>query len=372
MWFRWLIRSPKPHRPVAPSRQSRRRPTPRLRVEALEDRRLRSSVTLGPGESIQAAVDPAAPGPTIDLRPGTYLQSVVVNKPDISLVGLGNRKPVIADPAGTGDGADNGIRVTDAGDRFQARNLVLKDFDRNGIFAVRCDDFVFSKVDVVASGRYGLFPVRSDGGLIEGCTATGHTDSGIYVGTSTDITVRNCRAWANVVGIEVENSSDIDVVHNLTYDNTAGIGVFLLPGLSVTTAADVRLRENFVVGNNRPNFADPGDLVSFVPSGIGIFVLGVDRAIIERNVVIGNGLIGIGVGSTLLLGQVAGLPPEEFDSIEPNSDGTVVRHNLVVLNGRGPANPFFPSADLVWDGTGTDNHWQDSIFFTSVPSPLPT
>src|SRR5262245_18216200 len=372
MWFRWLIRSPKPHRPVAPSRQSRRRPTPRLRVEALEDRRLRSSVTLGPGESIQAAVDPAAPGPTIDLRPGTYLQSVVVNKPDIAIIGLGPRKPVIADPAGAGDGADNGIRVGDAGDRFQARNLVLKDFDRNGIFAARSDDFVFSGVDTVACGRYGLFPVRANGGLIDGCTDTGHTDSGIYVGTSTDITVRRCRAWSNVVGIEVENSSDSDVFDNLVFDNTAGIGVFLLPGLSVTTSADVRLKGNLVLGNNHPNFADSADLVASVPSGIGIFVLGVDRMTIERNVVIGNDLIGIGVGSLLTFGRLAGLPPEAFDTIEPNSDGVVVRNNVVVANGRGASNPVLPSGDLVWDGTGMDNHWLGNIFLTSTPRPLPS
>jgi hypothetical protein len=88
-------------------------------------------------------------------------------------------------------------------------------------------------------------------------------------------------------------------------------------------------------------------------------------------VVIGNDLFGIGVGSTLSLGQVAGLPPEAFNSIEPNSNGAVVRNNLVVLNGRGAANPLFPSADLVWDGTGTNNHWRDNVFFTSVPRPLP-
>jgi hypothetical protein len=60
-----------------------------------------------------------APGTTIYLRPGTYLQSVVVHTPDIALVGIGRHKPVIADPAGAGDGADNGIRVMEAGDRFQ-------------------------------------------------------------------------------------------------------------------------------------------------------------------------------------------------------------------------------------------------------------
>lgn len=82
---------------------------------------------------------------------------------------------------------------------------------------------------------------------------------------------------------------------------------------------------------------------------------------------IGNGLIGIGVGSVNFIAQAAGLPPESLATIEPNSDGAVVRNNLVVLNGLGAPNPVAPSADLIWDGTGTDNHWRDNLFFTSVP-----
>src|SRR5262249_9366527 len=159
-------------------------------------------------------------------------------------------------------------------------------------------------------------------------------------------------------GIEVENASDIDVQNNLVFDNAAGIGVFLLPGLSVAASADVRLKGNVVLNNNRTNFADPDDLVASVPAGIGIYVLGLDRTTLERNVVIGNGLMGIGVGSLLTLGELAGLPPETFDTVEPNSDATVVRNNLVILNGRGASNPVLPSGDLVWDGSGTDNHWR--------------
>src|SRR5262249_44297531 len=140
----------------------------------------------------------------------------------------------------------------------------------------------------------------------------------------------------------------------------------------VTTAADVRLRGNVVVGNNRPNFGDPDDLVASVPSGVGIFVLGVDHTTIERNVVIGNDQIGIGVGSLLLFGQPEGLPPEASGTLDPNSDGVAVRHNLVLLNGRGASDPVLPSGDLVWDGTGTDNHWRDNIFLTSVPRRLPS
>jgi hypothetical protein len=98
----------------------------------------------------------------------------------------------------------------------------------------------------------------------------------------------------------------------------------------------------------------------------------VDRTRIERNVVVGNDLIGIGVGSLNLFGQLEGLPPGGVDTVEPNSDGVVVRKNLVLLNGRGASNPVLPSGDLVWDGTGTDNHWRDNLFLTSVPHRLPS
>jgi parallel beta-helix repeat protein len=226
-------------------------------------------------------------------------------------------------------------------------------------------------VDAVATGSYGLFPVGSNGGLIDQCTATGLTDSGIYVGGSTNVIVRNSRAWANVVGIEIENSSHVDVLNNLVYDNTAGIGVFLLPDNPVKVSSDVRLRGNVIIGNNRPNFGDPDDLVSFAPSGVGVFVLGVDRVTIEQNVVVGNGQLGIGVGSSLLLAASGKIPPDAFSSIEPNPDGTVVRYNLVVFNGLGTLNAAFPAGDLVWDGSGVGNHWQNNVFITSTPGTLP-
>jgi hypothetical protein len=98
----------------------------------------------------------------------------------------------------------------------------------------------------------------------------------------------------------------------------------------------------------------------------------VDRTTIERNVVVGNNLIGIGVGSLQLFGRLHGLPSEALDTVEPNSDGVAVRNNLVLLNGRGASNPVLPSGDLVWDGTGTDNHWRDNLFLTSVPRRLPS
>jgi nitrous oxidase accessory protein NosD len=45
-------------------------------------------LTVGPGESIQAAVNAADPGDTVTVLPGTYRQSVVIRKDNIRLVGV--------------------------------------------------------------------------------------------------------------------------------------------------------------------------------------------------------------------------------------------------------------------------------------------
>ena len=88
----------------------------------------------------------------------------------------------------------------------------------------------------------------------------------------------------------------------------------------------------------------------------------------------GNDFVGIGVGSTLLLGALAGLPPEAFEGIEPNPDGARILGNIVTGNGAAPpALPIpLPGVDLLWDGSGTDNCWDGNAFDTSFPSPLPT
>ena len=50
--------------------------------------------------------------------------------------------------------------------------------------------------------------------MIEHCIAIGASDAGIYVGQSNNIIVRNCEAFQNVAGIEIENSIKADVHSN--------------------------------------------------------------------------------------------------------------------------------------------------------------
>jgi parallel beta-helix repeat protein len=323
------------------------------------------------GQSIQAAINAAASGGVIQVEPGTYTEALTVDTPGLRIIGLGgNGRPgvVIQNPGGEEDG----ITVSQNSAGFVLQNVTVRDFLENGVLLNGVDGFRLSRVTTINNGEYGLFPVFSSHGVIERCTATGHSDAGIYVGQSSDVEVRRSQASANVLGIEIENSTRVDVLDNESSGNVVGVMVVLLPGLTVKTSSEIRVLRNRVHDNNVPNFGHPGELESFVPTGSGILVVGVDRADIEDNVVTGNQFVGVGLGSTLLLGALAGLPPEAFADIEPNPDGVRITRNNVTGNGGISSIPFLPAVDLLWDGSGTNNCWFANQFGTSVPNPLPT
>lgn len=342
---------------------------PLTRVSA--DRFGRADVVVRAGGSIQAAVAAAPAGTVIRIEPGTYSEAVHVTVPGLTLVGERDRSGagvVIVNPGG----AENGISVDAGSNGFALVNVTVRGFDGNGVWLTGVDGFLLSGVTTVDNAEYGLYPVHSSNGVIERCQASGSNDTGIYLGQSHDVVVRQSVTFGNVNGIEVENSQRVRVLANDTYDNVVGILVVLLPGLEVKTTSDVLVSGNRVHDNNHPNFAPQGDLASFVPTGSGILVVGADRTVVEENTVTGNQFTGIALGSSLVLGALSGLPPEAFADIEPNPDNDRIAHNVVTGNGTvaSPV-PFLPAVDLLWDGSGTGNCWDDNRFGTSVPAPLP-
>jgi Right handed beta helix region len=146
----------------------------------------------------------------------------------------------------------------------------------------------------------------------------------------------------------------------------------LLPGLTVTTASDITISRNHVYRNNLPNTVDPsGGFEAFVPSGTGILILGTDRTTVTGNTVQNNNFLGIATVSTLVLGALAGLPPEAFAGIEPNPDGAIIKDNVVNTNGKVQPPLPFPASDLLWDGSGTNNCWSSNNYKTAFPQTLP-
>ena len=314
------------------------------------------------GGSIQAAID-AMPKDrsswVVQVRPGTYKESLDVNRAGVELRGIvsGEDRAVLD---GTLDGGKlRKDAVVVSGAHFTISGFLVKNYSGNGVTTQKTHHVTFRDVITDNAGKYGLYPVESEDILIENCVATRISDAGIYVGQSKRATVRGCKAYGNVAGIEIENTVDSVVEDNEAWDNAGGLLVFVLPNNPSKVGNHCTVRNNYVHDNNHENFGDPMSTVAKVPPGLGMLVMAADDTTITKNRFEGNGSVGIAVISIVnLVGTTSGL------DIEPNSDNTRILDNTYKNNGLAPSRAFKdvlmdPAAtkggDLVFDGTGKGN-----------------
>lgn len=219
-------------------------------------------------------------GSVLDLPQGTFVLDGSLwldGKKNVTIRGAGEDKTIL-DFRNQFSGAE-GLKITGSSN-IAIEGLTVQNTKGDGIKAQLVDGLTMRNVKVVwtngpdkTNGGYGLYPVQCTDVLIEGCTARGASDAGIYVGQSKYIIVRNSKAFENVAGIEIENSLYADVYDNEVYNNTGGVLVFDLPDLIQKQGGYVRIFRNIVRDNNHPNFAPKGNIVGKVPLGTGLMIL---------------------------------------------------------------------------------------------------
>jgi parallel beta-helix repeat protein len=318
--------------------------------------------------TIQAAVDVSQPGDTVKVPAGIYRENVLVTKNGITIQGSPG---AVLD--GSGLSGDTGIHAAPAPpastiEGFRLGGLKIQNYTGNGVLIENGRNFVVTGGTYVGNGEYGIFALHSADGRVDGNFVSGSNDTAIYVGQSRGINVRNNVAQDSTVGIEVENSVHVAVSSNRCVENSAGILVDLLPGLDETVTKDVIVRNNLLLDNNRPNPAiDPSDILSLLPSGVGLLNVGGDGLMVAGNIVTGNDSAGI---------LIAQLPPDAAaldPRISPFPDDNEIRNNVTLENGGSPDPKLapLPGADLVWDTSGSGNCWKGNTFESSFPDPLP-
>ncbi|MGZ3453768.1 MAG: parallel beta-helix domain-containing protein [Polyangiales bacterium] len=259
------------------------------------------TVTLDPAtakeDDVAKAFVTAAPGDVIELGAGTFTftngLSIATNC--VTVRGAGLDKTTL-DFSGQLAGSE-GIYGDHSND-LVLEGFTVKDTKGNAIKVLGGERVTFRKVQTTWTGAeptkhgaYGLYPVQSKYVLIEECIASGASDSGIYVGQSDFVVVRNNRAENNVAGIEIENTFDAEVHDNVATHNTAGILVFDLPGLPQLGGHSTRVFKNTMKDNNTPNFAPDGNIVGMVPAGVGFLVMANHDVEIDSNTVDGNATV---------------------------------------------------------------------------------
>ncbi|WP_085299027.1 parallel beta-helix domain-containing protein [Cognaticolwellia mytili] len=276
------------------------------------------------GQTIMAAVKLAKPGDTIQVMPGTYHETVYIDKDDIRIIGV-----VKEGKRATLDGEK---KLNDAilysGNNFIVENMQISNYKGNAIMGQAGNNFEIRNNIIIDTGVYGIFPQLGKNGIVEYNVISGIEDAAIYVGMSDNIHVAYNNVFDSVAGIEIENSRHAIVEDNYVHGNTGGILAFITPGLPIKTTFDVIIRNNFISNNNHKNFGAPGSTVGGIPAGTGILVMAADDVIIEGNIISGNKTAGI------LITDHHNAPNTTIDpESDPSPDRVMILDNLMHNNG---------------------------------------
>ncbi|MEU0368967.1 right-handed parallel beta-helix repeat-containing protein [Streptomyces sp. NPDC006283] len=318
-----------------------------------------------PGQSIQAAVNAAQPGDTINIAAGTYKESVRITKPRLTLQGAGARtviKPA-AKPAKTDScaAAGNGICVLGTKvqplEKVRIRSLRLSGFAKNGIWAAWTDRLTVRHVTSEDNGTWGIAQERSTRSELQQNVVRRNGDAGIFVAntvseeagaTDTKGTVVSGNIMSgNRIGATVRRVRNLTLQGNEITRNCAG--AFLVGDETVPRAGALTVRFNHIYKNNKHC-----DATARLPEiqGTGIVLTGTEDTLVEANLVRDH------VGSAPMSGGIV-----LFKSIV-GAAGTdnVIRHNLVTGNSK---------ADLAnRDTKGTGNIFAENMCRASEPAGL--
>ena len=286
----------------------------------------REPVPSGPGatirvprdeDTIQGAVNAAEPGDLILIGPGTYHEAVRVLTPYLTIRGT-DRNAVILDGELM---LPNAIHVIEA-DGVVVENLTTRHYRVNGVYWSGVQGYRGSYLTAYANGDYGIYAFNSVWGRIEHSYASGHPDSGFYVGECfpCHALITDVVSEGNAIGYSGTNAGgDLLIVNSEWRNNMGGIVPNTLDSELLPPQRGATIAGNWVHDNN--NTDAPAKRLLWPSLGLGIVVGGGRDNEIHGNLVEDHISYGIAV----------------MPNIDANlwlSSGNVVEDNLVRRSGR--------------------------------------
>jgi plastocyanin len=291
---------------------------------------------------IQDAVDAAIEGDLILIENGVYNESVTVTTSYLTIRGVDRNKVII-------DGEfmrENGIQIYDT-DGVSVENLSVRNFSLNGVYWNTSKGFKGSYLTVYNNGDYGVYAFNSTDGIFDNIYASGHPDSGIYIGQCypCNSLIYDNVIEGNALGYSGTNAGgNLYLYNNIWRDNMSGIVPNTLDSELNPPGRETTIIGNLVIDNN--NYEAPTNRFGLVAKGMGIVAPGRVGDIIEKNIVVNHDRYGI-VASPML------------DANLYFSQHVQIKDNVVLDSGY---------TDLALAGPwGPGNCFEGNVYQTSTP-----
>jgi parallel beta-helix repeat protein len=313
------------------------------------------SITVNPGQSIQAAVNTARPGDTVKVLSGDYCEpnpgaaAVRITKPlklmasgQVRILPCGGQpNGIVVEPAKPGDPDIDGIEII---------GFTVQGFEHNGIWLAHVNHFNIENNVSIDNLENGIWPTLSANGQVKKNVAYGSTDSALWVEASQNVRVINNDLHNSPTGLEVTISKNVTIENNEIHHNTVGIGLYHPAAAGLPQKewpagpyGDWHVANNYVHDNNEPNTATGGE-VALLPPGLGMLILGVDRVDVQQNRIEKNDFVGVGmIDWCVALGD----PGCQNSEIPPGFEDTALDYIQIVGNrfadnhaGTPPPGPF--------------------------------
>jgi len=205
------------------------------------------------GSSIQAAIDQAPAGGTIELGPGTWHETLKINKP-IVIRGEGMYQTIIA-----ADQPGHPVLWIAAADTTQTASVTIS----NLIITGAIGDCVPAEQSLCADG---ILMQGSATVTVNACVITGNDRDGLYIIDNARAIVNDSVFSDNYAGIWLSSSASADITHATLSANTYGIVIAehasaritdctisenIQDGMIIADAAQAVLIDNGITSNKR-------------------------------------------------------------------------------------------------------------------------
>ncbi|HEY2318791.1 MAG TPA: hypothetical protein VGH67_10850 [Solirubrobacteraceae bacterium] len=308
--------------------------------------------------TIQSAVNASGRNATITVKPGKYVEGVIISghqHDGLHIIGqTKNPAKVLIEgknAKGPGGPAQNGIEG-DGVNNVVFENMKAEHFAANGFYVNQCKGYLFKNLVGAFEHAYGLFAFGCIGGRMTHSTGFGNGDSAFYVGGTpvekkpVETFIDHDTAYENVLGYSGTNSKYVTIENSRFYNNGTGIAPNTLVSEPFEPTADGVIKNNLVFWNNFDYYrkTSPVRTVSSgvgparikYPVGVGILIFGGTGWVVKDNSIFGNFLIG---GSAV--------------SDPTNSTGKAINNaNQFINNKMGAAFNDTNGTDFFNDGSG--------------------